>query len=540
MYYTKCMNLEEQAASLSHQEIIGLLVTNQLFEAEKTSHQKLQGEYQELKEQFTLTQQQLEWFKKQYFGQKSEKRIFEPHPEQLSFGDMLKERELLPKPSETIKSYQRRTSKKSIEEQVTEEGLRFDSSVPVKTIDVEDPEIEGLEEGKDYKIIAEKVTHRLAQRPASYVVLKYIRKVVKLNGRTEPSCRAAPSSVLEKSFADVSLLVGLLVDKFVYHLPLYRQHQRLRAAGIELSRQTLTNYTKRTISLLEPIYYSQLSSILQSEVILMDETPVKAGRKEKGKLHQGYFWPVYGDQNEIAFPYSPSRGTKVVKEVLGEYCKTLMSDGYEAYERYVKEESDVTHALCWAHTRRKFVEAEEVCPELVCESLNYIRRLYENEEYIREHNLIDTEKIAYRAEYSRPIVYQFFEWLKEVMNKRVFLPTDLFLQAVSYTLKRRAGLEVFLYDAHVPIDTNLLERTLRPIPMGRKNWLFCWTELGAEQVGKVQSLIQTCRLHNIDPYTYLVDVLQRIDTHPALHVDLLTPRLWKDNFKANPLRSDLG
>ena len=112
-------------------------------------------------------------------------------------------------------------------------------------------------------------------------------------------------------------------------------------------------------------------------------------------------------------------------------------------------------------------------------------------------------------------------------------------KALAYARNRRVALEVFLTDPAVPVDTNHLERTLRPIPMGRKNWNFCWTELGAKHVGILQSLLTTCRLHNVDPYDYLVDVLQRIDQHPAASVDQLTPRLWKEHFSKSPLRSDL-
>ena len=112
-------------------------------------------------------------------------------------------------------------------------------------------------------------------------------------------------------------------------------------------------------------------------------------------------------------------------------------------------------------------------------------------------------------------------------------------KALAYVRERRVGLEVFLTDPDVPMDTNHLERALRVIPMGRKNWMFCWTELGAKQVGVAQSLIVTCRLHGVDPYDYLVDVLQRVAKHPARRVAELTPRLWKQHSAANPLRSDL-
>ncbi len=132
----------------------------------------------------------------------------------------------------------------------------------------------------------------------------------------------------------------------------------------------------------------------------------------------------------------------------------------------------------------------------------------------------------------------FFEWIDRQLERQGFTPSSPYIQALNYVRARRAGLELFLTDPDVPIDTNHVERALRVVPLGRKNWLFCWTELGAKHVG-IQSLIVTCRLHGIDPYVYLVDVLQQISKHPASRVAELTPRLWKDLFAASPLRSDI-
>ena len=163
--------------------------------------------------------------------------------------------------------------------------------------------------------------------------------------------------MFEKSFADVSVLVGLLIDKFVYHFPLYRQHQRLQQAGIRLSRGTLTQWVQRAAELLEPIYYALLSSILQSHVLTMDETGVKAGRPGKGKLHKGYFWPLYGDKDEVAFPFAASRAQAVVREALGKFCGVLLTDGYIVYELVCPEGQGLVHAQCWSHTRRQFVDS---------------------------------------------------------------------------------------------------------------------------------------------------------------------------------------
>jgi transposase len=144
-----------------------------------------------------------------------------------------------------------------------------------------------------------------------------------------------------------------------------------------------------------------------------------------------------------------------------------------------------------------------------------------------------------RRERSLPIVEEFFEWLSAELTDLTILPSSPFSKAASYAIERKVSLSVYLSDPDVPIDTNHLERALRPVPMGRKNWLFCWTEVGAEYVGKIQSLLVTCRLHGIDPYTYFVDVLQRVSVTKALDVADLTPRRWKELFAQAPLTSDL-
>jgi transposase len=480
---------------------------------------------------------QLKWFQNQIFGRKSERRLAgDSKYVQLTLGSLLEE-ETPPAPTETVKEYQRRvTPEKLSESSEDESGLRFSSDVPVKTIPLKPEEVADLKEGEDYEVIGEKVTHRLAQRPASYVVLKYVRPVVKLKSDKVVS-HPAPSGVFDRSFADVSLVAGILVDKFQYHLPLYRQHQRLAAGGITISRQTLTNLVARAADLLAPVYYAQLSSILQSKVLAMDETPIKAGQASKGKLHQGFFWPLYGDKDEVAFPYGATRALTQAQEILGEFAGTLVTDGYGVYSRYTSKVTGVSHATCWAHTRRKFIEAENLEPRRCQKALEYIRVLYEIEESIRECESEDI--LRARRERSLPVVEEFFEWLGTELTDLTILPSSPFSKAASYAIERKDSLCVYLSDAAVPIDTNHLERALRPIPMGRKNWLFCWTEVGAEYVGKIQSLIVTCRLHGINPYTYFVDVLQRVSITKASDVADLTPIRWKELFAHQLLKSAL-
>ena len=269
----------------------------------------------------------------------------------------------------------------------------------------------------------------------------------------------------------------------------------------------------------------------------MDETPIKAGRKRRGKMKTGYFWPIYGDHDEVVFPFSDSRSGAFIRETLGEFSGVLLSDGYTAYERYAAQIDTVVHAQCWSHTRRQFLKGEDIEPELTATVLEKIRDLYEEEEKLRTRNLDDMKRLELRAKHCKPIVDNFFEWLKTTLEQRVLLPSNPFTKAAEYALAREDSLKVFLEYPDVPVDTNHLEREIRPIALGRKNWMFCWTEVGAQAVGIFQSLIATCKLQQIDPYTYLVDVLQRVDDHPASDVAALTPRLWKERFAADPRRS---
>ena len=487
-------------------------------------------------QQIHSLQSQLDWFKKQLFGQKSEKRLVEA-PGQMDIADLLGE---MPKrekpPTETI-SYTRRKKQRG-DDCATDKGLRFDQDVPVEVIEIGHPALSGAE-ANDFEPIDIKISHKLAQRPGSYVVLEYRRPVLK-NRRTQTlSTPPMPSPVLDKCLADVSLLAGMLVDKFVYHLPLYRQHQRLAQSGIQLSRTSLTTWTQRAIELLKPIHQAQLKHILQSRVLAMDETPIKAGRKKRGKMHQGWLWPIYGESDEICFTYSASRGKQHIEAQLKGFEGVLLTDGYSAYDSFARNRPEITQAQCWAHARRYFIKAEKIEPEVVFDALEQIRALYRIEEEIRKKELNGEKKLKLRSQQSKPLADAFFGWCFEQRQRIDLVNSNPLSRALTYVANHQEQMSVFLSDPDVPIDTNHVERNLRAIPMGRKNWMFSWSEVGAEHIATIQSLLTTCRLQGVNPYTYLVDVLQRIALHPARNVEELTPRVWKERFANNPMRSPL-
>jgi transposase len=497
------------------------------------------------KQQIQTLQHQLEWFKRQLFGAKSERFAPLPDPQQMHLGQVLGQDLPVPAQGEgvgeqQVPSHTRRRPRSDFAADGASAPFFDDSKVPVLTIEVPNPEVKDLRP-EQYEVVGEKTSHRLAQRPGSYVVLKYVRPLVKVLETQTLHCPSAPVGVIEGSRADVSFIAGLLVDKFAWHLPLYRQHQRLVAAGFKLSRPWLTQLVQQGAQLLKAIYEAQLASICASRVKAMDETPIKAGRAGAGKMNAAYFWPIYGEHDEVCFPFFDSRRHENVERALGlkqPGDAVLLSDGYEAYASYAKKVG-VTNAQCWAHSRRGFFEAQGAEPQAATEALRQIGELYDVEREIRERKLKGENKRLHRLTHSKPLADAFFDWVDRQFEQQGLLPSNPLTKALAYVRERRAGLEVFLGDPDVPMDTNHLERALRVIPQGRKNWLFCWTEVGAEHAGIVQSLIATCRLHDIDPYTYLVDVLQRVGEHPAARVAELTPRLWKRHFAANPMRSDL-
>jgi len=309
-----------------------------------------------LERKVELLEHQVDWFKRQLFGRKSEKRLVEDRPEQPLLEGLVSQAPAAAEtdtPTETL-TYTRR--KQRAESDVTDAGLRFDETVPVETIHCPAPALAGGAEA--YEQISEKVSYRLAQRPGSYVVLAYVRPVYKHTASGALASTPAPPGLWPGSVADVSVVAGLLVEKFLYHQPLYRQHQRLQREGITLARPTLSTWVHKAIGLLEPIYDALHRRVLQSKVLAIDETPIKAGREKRGKMRVAWYGPLYGDEDEVVFSYSRTRGHQHLLATLTGFQGTLLTDGHGAYRRYAGQCEGLVHAQCWAHTRREFLRAK--------------------------------------------------------------------------------------------------------------------------------------------------------------------------------------
>ena len=472
-----------------------------------------------------------------YFGPRSERRSWEvlEDGQQLLFEEeALEFIEEIPSKTTTVKQYERRRRKKPTP--VAEESqLKFDERANVIEFEVPNPNAEGIPEDQ-LEVVSEKKVFKLAQLSSPYVVLKIVRKVLKKKG-TDKLLKLPPLPeslrVFERSSFDASFLAGLVVAKFLRHLPLYRQHQWLEGAGIFLDRGNLTRVVHRIGEILEPVYEALMSSVLQSQILAVDETPTPLARNKRS----GYFWVFYGEQKELFFLFSPSRKTEVLHKVLEGFQGKLLSDGFVAYSNFVKATEGVSLCQCWSHLRREFLKAEKLEPQRTKQVLDLIRRLYEVEGKARHETSISRLKI--REKKARPLVEKLFAFLKETIETAQMLPSNPFLKAANYGLKRQNELQVFLANPEIPMDTNHVERELRPQAVGRKNWLFHVSEVGARTSAILYSLIRSCIVADVDPTTYLVDVLHRIQTrgHPAHDIESLLPRVWKEKFSANPIRS---
>jgi hypothetical protein len=296
-------------------------------------------------------------------------------------------------------------------------------------------------------------------------------------------------------------------------------------AGVNVSREHLSKLTLRSLELMEPVYNAILSAIVSSETVGMDETPIKAGLKQKGLMKTGCFWTIV-NQEEVAFVFSETKRKEMVTKILQDLCKKLITDGNPSYASYSKSRNNFIHAQCWAHVRRKFFEAKEHSPTESEHVLLLIGKLFAIEQKARDLE----ERAQLRREESTPLVEQFFEHLEKLWFEKMTDPSSLLGKAIQYARDAEKELRVFLSHADIPLSNNSVERAIRPVALGRKNWLFCWSEVGAKYAAMAFTIVESCRMAGVDPFAYLSDVLIRISSHPARKVHLLTPKNWKVHF----------
>ncbi|HEU4607934.1 MAG TPA: IS66 family transposase, partial [Chitinophagaceae bacterium] len=299
-----------------------------------------------------------------------------------------------------------------------------------------------------------------------------------------------PVMPLEKSIAGPSLLTQLLVSKFVDHQPVYRQLEIFKRQNVNINHSTVSGWIKEAVTLIEPVYNLHCKEVLESHYLNVDETTIKVLDKDKkGKTHQGYYWVYYDTQRKLAlFDYQPGRGALYPQAMLYKFKGYLQTDGYDAYEAFDKVEG-ITTLCCWAHARRKFYEAKDYDNSNAEKILEKIQLLYQVEAHCRDENYSPEQIKHYRAEHAVPILADLQILLKDLLIKS--LPSGPLGKAISYTLKRWKKLCTYTNDGILQIDNNLVENSIRPVALGRKNYLFAGSHERAQDAAMLYSLFAT-------------------------------------------------
>lgn len=337
---------------------------------------------------------------------------------------------------------------------------------------------------------------------------------------------SVPDSVFEKSKVAVSMVANLLYSKFVMHLPIDRQLKELFRAQIPINSGTLYNWTKLGISRLEILYEYKFNKILQKKYLQVDETTLKILESiKKGSCHLGYFW-VYLDplSGSAIFKYQQGREAKYPEAVLENFSGYLQTDGYAGYDKLAKKPT-VTRVNCWAHARRKFEEALSNDKAMATIGLKLIQELYQVEQTAREKQFDAQQRKSIRLEKALPVYNLLGKWIAQNIQKT--LPKSTIGKAMRYSFERWEELGNYFQDGQIEIDNNLIENAIRPVAIGRKNWLFAGTHESAQRNAIMYTFMADCKKHNVNPQQWLNYALEKIPSASIQELDSLLP----ENFK---------
>jgi transposase len=331
-----------------------------------------------------------------------------------------------------------------------------------------------------------------------------------------------PSRPLPRAIAGAGLLAQIVIDKYVDHLPLHRQQQRFSRDGINIPYSTITDWVSGTCTLITPLYEALKKRVLQSPYLHADETPIKVLDKDKkGTTHRGFYWVYHNSLDDLVFfDYQQGRGREGPQQILDGYTGYLQTDGYQVYN-IIEEKTDATLLHCWAHARRKFHESLQSDPERASHALALIGRLYDVERKAREENLSVEQIQKIRQDQTVPVLTELKSWMTETYIEA--LPKSPIGKAIAYSLERWDRLVIYTTDGRLNIDNNPVENAIRPVAIGRKNYLFAGSHEAAQRSAMLYSLLGTCKLHGLNPFEWLKDTLQKINEHPINQIHELLP-----------------
>jgi transposase len=385
-------------------------------------------------------------------------------------------------------------------------------------------------------VIGQDTSERLDVVPAQYRVI--------VTHRPKLACRAcdgtivqspAPPRLIEGGIPTEALVAHVAVARYADHQPLYRQAQMMARQGVLLDRSTLAHWMGYAAAEVAPVVARLREMVLSSARVFADETVVPVLDPGRGRTKQGYFWAIARDDRPwggrdppaVVYSYAPGRAHRHAAALLGNYRGILQCDGYAAYKQFVGHPGDdnsMTLAFCWSHVRRGFYDmAKTKAAPIATEALSRIAALYRIETWIRGTS--PEHRRAVRQADSAPLVTDLRVWFEtQIARLPGRSPTA---EAIRYALNHWVGLERFLHDGRIELDSNSVERSMRPIALSRKNALFAGSDEGAENWAGLASLIETCKLNDVNPQAYLTDLLTRlVNRWPQARIDELMP--WQN------------
>jgi len=508
------------------------------FESERTSYQqqitKQDQEIDHLGQANLKLKQQIEMLQRKIWGKSSERYINnDPLQRKLDFEGLEllpEEKELATSAKEEIEEYK---TIRVIEQKEKKQPVRkpLPESLPREETHIY-PELINRE---NWTELAPEITEVLEREPSRWYVRRIIRHKYALKDKSQDQEKqiitaAMPALPIAKSYAGASVLADIIIDKYVNHLPFYRQIQMFKQQGISIAPATINDWFQNVADLMRPTYYRLKELVLDSDYIQSDETTIPIINNEKHTTIKGYIWMIRAVMGNLVFFHYDhgSRAQKVALQLFKDYQGVIQTDGYAVYDMY-ENKKGVLPIGCWAHARRKFEEALSEDKVRASYALEQIGLLYDVERRADQENLSFDERAELRSRLSYPIMVVFEKWLyNELPN---VLPKGRIGKAIRYTYNIYHKLSRYHLDGRLKIDNNLGENAIRPIALGRKNWLFCGNNDAAENAAIIYSMMGCCKAHEVNFRDWLVYFLNNIHNYDNDYsMDLA--ELLPHNFKS--------
>lgn len=476
-----------------------------------SQYQTLEKDYQGLQQRLALVEHELARLKKMVFGKKSERYIPENSAQMALELEGVDQKPDVPTSEEVTYSRSKSTKKGQAKR------LFLPANLP-RHEEVIEPD--DVPEGSQR--IGEHITEVLEYNPGKIYVrrivrCKYVAPAHKEALNTRIHIGDLPDNLpLPKSNVGAGLLAHLMVSKYADHLPFYRQVKMFKREGIPMAEATMHSWFSNACRVLKPLYEVLHEQLSQTDYLQADETGIPVLSKNKpGSTHQGYLWVYRIPKNgTVYFDYQQRRSKDIPDNALQNFEGTLQTDGYKGYNQVAAQSRIRKHLACMAHARRQFVDSRGNDAQRANEALNRFKQLYDIERYCDNEAMTAEARQKHRYKYAKPVLDALHQWLKEQYEQ--VLPQSPIGKAIGYSLNLWSKLSAYIEDGRWEIDNNRIENTIRPVALGRKNYLFAGSHEGAERAAMMYSFLGTCQAYGVNPYEWFKHVLENIrQTRPS-------------------------